>query len=32
MSALDLEFPKLDKEQLEALQAAKQSLAADERG
>jgi PPK2 family polyphosphate:nucleotide phosphotransferase len=31
MSALDLEFPKLDKEQLEALQAAKQSLAADER-
>jgi PPK2 family polyphosphate:nucleotide phosphotransferase len=32
MSSLDLEFPKLDKEQLEALQAAKQSLAADERG
>jgi PPK2 family polyphosphate:nucleotide phosphotransferase len=32
MSALDLEFPKLDEEQLKALQAAKQSLAADERG
>jgi PPK2 family polyphosphate:nucleotide phosphotransferase len=32
MSSLDLEFPKLDEEQLKALQAAKQSLAADERG
>jgi PPK2 family polyphosphate:nucleotide phosphotransferase len=32
MSALDLEFPKLDEEQLKALQEAKQSLAADERG
>jgi PPK2 family polyphosphate:nucleotide phosphotransferase len=31
MSALDLEFPKLDEEQLKALQEAKQSLATDER-
>ncbi len=32
MNALDLEFPKLDEEQLKALEEAKKSLAADFRG
>jgi len=32
MNALDLEFPKLDEEQLKALDEAKKSLAADSRG
>ena len=32
MNALDLDYPKLDEEQLKALEEAKQSLAADERG